>query len=207
MKTWLTALCTALVIAAAVPVQAQGDVARGQQKATTCGACHGPEGNSETPEWPKLAGIDAPYLVAQLRAYQAGQRQDPLMGPQAKGLTEEDMHDLAAFYASKKMGTNKATEADKALYEPGERIFKAGVTGKTVTACMVCHGPAGNGHPAAGFTRLAGQHAAYVAMQLKAFRSGSRSDPDRMMPDVAAQMTDDEILAVSSYISTLPVAP
>jgi cytochrome c553 len=207
MKTWVAALFTAVVTAIAATASAQGDAARGQQKAISCGACHGADGNSETEEWPKLAGIDEAYIVAQLRAFQADQRQDPLMGPQAMGLTEEDMHDLGAFYASKKMMANAATEADKALYEQGERIYKAGVAGKAVTACMVCHGPIGDGHPSAGFTRLAGQHAAYVAAQLLAFRAGDRSDPERMMPDVTAQMSDDEIRAVASYVSTLSGAP
>ncbi|HSS63935.1 MAG TPA: cytochrome c [Gammaproteobacteria bacterium] len=81
---------------------AAGDAAAGKSKAASCGACHGPDGNSANPMWPKLAGQHAAYLVKQLKAFKSGERKDPLMSPMAAGLSENDMEDLAAFYASRK---------------------------------------------------------------------------------------------------------
>jgi cytochrome c553 len=193
------------MVTVALPAFAQGDPARGQAKTTACAACHGPEGNTETPDWPKLAGLDEAYIVAQLRAYKSGQRQDPVMSPQAKLIADEDLADLAAFYASKKMTIGKFP-ADKALFEKGERIYKAGLGGR-VTACMVCHGPTGNGHPNVGFTRLGGQHIPYVVAQLRAFRDKRRTDAENIMPTVAAQMTDDEMQAVAAYVHGLSAPP
>jgi cytochrome c553 len=190
------------VAVTAATASAQGDIARGQQKAGDCVACHGPGGNSETPEWPKLAGLSEGYIVSQLRAYQKAERKDDLMAPMAQGLTEQDMQDLGAFFASQKM-TIEAAGSDKALLDSGERVYRAGVPATKVTACLLCHGPAGAGHAPVGFTRLAGQHAPYVVAQLQAFKSGQRTDPDRMMKEVAERMTDDEMRAVAAFTASL----
>lgn len=181
--------------------QAQGNPGAGQQKAASCAACHGADGNSMVPEWPKLAGQHPGYLEKQLRDYQSGARENAQMSPMAAPLSAEDIADLAAFYAGQRV---KLGAADPELVELGERIYRAGNPASGVAACMACHGPQGEGNPAAAYPALGGQHAQYTAAQLKAFRSGDRAnDPASMMRAVAAKMTDEEIQAVSSYIAGL----
>src|SRR5690625_3417796 len=178
-----------------------GDIARGQQLAMTGAACHGAGGNSPLPEWPKLAGMGERYIIEQIRHFQTGERQDPLMTPQAQALSEQDMRDVAAYYATQRM---QPGGADETLAEFGESIYRGGIMDKGVAACMACHGPAGDGIPAAGFPRIGGQHAVYVATQLQAYRAGERAtDPNRMMRDVAERLSDEEIRAVSSYVEGL----
>lgn len=182
---------------------AQGNVSRGEEKAAECAACHGPGGNSETPEWPKLAGLDEAYLIAQLRAYQSGARDDLMMAPMAEGLTDQDMRDLAAYFASQRMQLGGGTSNDKAALAEGERIYRSGVPARNVTACVTCHGPSGSGDPSAGFTRIGGQHAEYMVLQLQAYRDGYRTDPLGLMDEVSRRMSDAEIRAVAAYIAQL----
>lgn len=178
-----------------------GDVAAGEQKAAPCAACHGPEGNSVNPEWPKIAGQHQKYLAEQLQAYKSGDRQGPLMVGQVAGLDEQDMRDLAAYFASRETSTG---EADPELVDLGESIYRGGIAEKDVPACIACHGPTGKGNPAAGWPAVSGQHATYTANQLKAYRSGERrTDANQMMRNVAAELNDDEIAAVASYIQGL----
>jgi cytochrome c553 len=202
MKNWLLALFAAAALGTAGSVSAQeGDIERGQAKANACAACHGADGNSQNPQWPKLAGLDQRYIFTQLQAYQSGERKDPMMTPQAQPLSEQDMRDLSAFYANQAMAPGAA---DEALAEQGERIYRGGIADKGVAACMACHGPAGNGIPSAGYPRIGGQHAEYVATQLQRYRAGERTtDPNRMMRDLAQRMSDEEIRAVASYVSGL----
>ncbi len=202
MKNWLIALFTAVAIGATATASAQeGDVTRGQQKAAVCAACHGVDGNSTNPVWPKLAGLDQRYIFTQLMHYQNGERQDPLMTPQAQALNEQDMRDVAAYFASQTM---QPGGADESLVELGQSIYRGGIADKGVPACMACHGPAGSGIPTAGFPRIGGQHAPYVAAQLQAYRSGARAtDPNRMMRDIAQRLSDEEIRAVASYVEGL----
>lgn len=178
-----------------------GDPAAGEEKSAMCVACHGERGNAQTPEWPKLAGQHAMYVFKQLADFKSGARTNPVMGPMAEPLKEQDMADLAAFFA---VQTAAAGEASPELVPLGERIYRAGDAERGVPACMSCHGPAGAGNPAAGFPTLHGQHAAYTKAQLYAYRSGERrNDRARMMQTVASRMTDAEIEAVSSYVSGL----
>ena len=186
-----------------VALLAQGNASRGEEKAAECMACHGPGGNSETPEWPNLAGLDEAYIVAQLKAYQSGARDDLMMAPMAEGLTVQDMRDLGAYFASQRMRLSAVGPADRALLSEGERIYRSGVPARHVAACMVCHGPTGAGHPSAGFTRVGGQHAEYLFLQLQAYREGDRTDPLGMMGEVTRRMSDDEMRAVAAYIARL----
>ena len=183
-------------------VHATGDPAAGQAKAATCLACHGPDGNSVTPQWPKLAGQHPGYTKKQLVELKASEmRSNAMMAPMIKGLSEQDMDDLAAFYASRPRSGGFASAERVAL---GERVYRGGNLETRVAACMGCHGPKGLGDPLAGFPSLAGQHAAYVVIQLKAFRSGERrNDISGMMQDVARWMSDDEMEAVAEYIAGL----
>lgn len=181
---------------------AAGDPAAGQAKSTACVACHGQNGNSTNPAWPKIAGQHAPYIAKELRDLKAGQgRTSPLMVPIVAGLNEQDMKDLAAYFAGQQMQGGYANEKYADL---GEKIYRSGNFESGFAACMSCHGPAGSGNPLGRIPRLSGQHADYTATQLKSFRSGERSnDPYGIMRDVAKRMTDEEIRAVSEYISGL----
>lgn len=184
-------------------VLAQGRVSGAEEKAAECAVCHGPGGNSETPEWPKLAGLDEAYIIAQLKAYQSGARDDLMMAPMAEGLTDQDMRDLAAYFASQRMQPGGAAAGDEAVVAEGERIYRSGVPARNVTACVTCHGPSGSGDPSAGFTRIGGQHAEYMVLQLQAYRDGRRTDPLGLMEDVSRRMSDGEIQAVAAYVARL----
>ena len=186
---------------------AAGDPAAGQAKAAVCATCHGADGNSLNPEWPHLAGQGADYMVTQLRRFKAGERENMLMAPQAAMLSEQDMLDVSAYYAAQtpKIGVAKAEEK---VLEQGELIYRGGILDRNVPACIACHGPSGAGNDPAQFPRLAGQHATYVALQLKSYRSGfeahklhTRQNP--LMNEISAPLTDQEIEAVSHYISGL----
>jgi cytochrome c553 len=179
----------------------QGDAAAGKNKAQACAGCHGADGNSATPNFPKLAGQGASYLFKQLQDFKSGDRKNAIMSGQVANLNEQDMADLAAYFSQQDptIGT-----ADKDKVQLGENIYRGGVAEKNVPACMGCHGPAGSGNPPAKFPRLSGQHAAYVESTLKAFRSGDRhNDAGMMMRGVAQRMSDKEIAAVASYVSGL----
>lgn len=190
------------LFAVASTTQAAGDAEAGKAKAQVCFSCHGVNGNSVNPVWPKLAGQHAGYIAKQLTDFKAGKdRNDPLMMAQVMPLSPQDMEDLAAFFAKQKPSQGSAEEAKLAL---GEQIYRGGNKATGVSACMACHGPGGAGNPAAKYPMVSGQHAPYVVKTLKDFRSGMRkNDPGKMMQNVAARMTDAEIEAVASYMQGL----
>ncbi len=192
-------VCGALASAQALAV---GDAQAGQQKAAPCAACHGQDGNSLAPNFPKLAGLGIGYLVKQLRDFKSGEARDnPLMAGQVAGLSEQDMEDLAAYYNAQ---VRTPGVAEEKLVDLGQTVYRGGITGSSVGACIGCHGPRGAGNPAAKFPAVSGQHAQYLAGQLMKFRAQQRAnDPNHMMRNIAARMTDDEIKAVASYMSGL----
>lgn len=180
---------------------AEGDAAAGESKAAACAACHGAGGNSTNPEWPKLAGQHPKYLEKQLNDFKAGRRVNALMSGMAAPLSEQDMGDLAAYYATKVATGGFVSEAQ---YSLGEKIYRGGNAKTGVPACMSCHGPTGAGDPLGGIPALSGQHAKYTATQLYAFREGERSnDPRSMMRDAARWMSKQEIEAVAEYVAGL----
>jgi cytochrome c553 len=180
---------------------AAGDGAAGKVKSATCAACHGPEGNSTNPVWPNLAGQHPGYLVKQLQEFRTGRRVDPAMSPMAAPLSDEDIADIAAFYASQKV---RLSAADPSQVRLGERLYRGGNAESGVAACMACHGPGGAGNPPARFPALSGQHPAYVVKSLQDYRSGARqNDPNGMMRNIAERLTDHEIRAVAEYVSGL----
>jgi cytochrome c553 len=180
---------------------AAGSKEAGQAKAATCSACHGMDGNSVNPEWPNLAGQGEVYIVRQLKAFHAGQRQNVLMSPMAAMLSDQDMADLAAYFSSQ---TVRGGEADPSKFKAGQRVYRSGKVNEQVMACAGCHGPDGRGNAPAGFPSIHGQHSTYVAAQLRAYKSGARTtDPNQMMRTVAASLSEDEIDAVASYIQGL----
>ena len=200
MTKWLISVSIALTLAPGV-VNAQGDAEAGKAKSVVCAGCHGPDGNSFNPMWPKLAGQSASYIIKQVNDFKAGTRKDPIMGAQAAALNDTDLANLAAYFSTQTRATG-TTAADQAAL--GGKVYRAGNSANGVAACMACHGPTGAGNSAAGFPSLAGQQALYVEKALKDFRSGARvNDVNNMMQGVTANMTDAEITAVAQFVQGL----
>jgi len=197
----------ASLLIVSLPAFAKGDAAAGQAKSAICAACHGVDGNSMVPTWPKLAGQHEQYLVRQATLIKAGARMVPEMAGITPGLTEQDIEDLAAYFSSQ---TSNGGVADPLKVELGERIYRAGNAQTGVPACMACHGPAGEGNPLAGYPALAGQHSVYTAKMLTGFRAGEnwgeKDAQSQVMNGSAAHLTDEEIEAVASYIEGLHLA-
>jgi cytochrome c553 len=194
------------------PAAFAGDAAAGKDKSISCSACHAADGNSLAPTFPKLAGQNEKYLLKQLNDIKSGARPVPTMAGQLDNMSDEDMADIAAWYASQ---TITGGQADPDKIALGEKIYRGGNSARGVAACVACHLPRGNGLAPAGFPALAGQHAEYLADQLRRFRSGAENtleeDPNartndgdnRIMRDIASRMSDKEIDSVSSYITGL----
>jgi cytochrome c553 len=206
MTLMFRAAAVALLLVS-LPAFAAGDAAAGQSKSAICAACHGVDGNSSVPTWPKIAGQHEQYLARQIRLIKSGARMVPEMAGITPGLSEQDIDDLAAYFASQ---VNNGGVADESLIELGERIYRAGNAETGVPACMACHGPAGEGNPLAGYPALAGQHATYTAKMLTQYRAGEnwgeKDAPSQVMNGSARALTDEEIRAVASYIEGLHLA-
>ena len=180
-----------------------GDAEAGKDKAVTCGACHGGDGNSVNPVWPSLAGQHPTYTVAQLHAFKDGTRSEPLMLGQVMSLSDEDMRNLAVYYAS--MPAAAKAVADPATVDRGQRLYRGGDRDNQSSACIACHGPTGRGNPAAAYPSLKGQYATYTATQLRAYASGARQSDGstKVMRDIASSLSEEDIVAVASYIQGL----
>ena len=183
---------------AAAPA-AKPDLAKGQAVALVCAACHTADGSRGSPANPILAGQHPEYLVKQLAEFKAGKRKNAIMSGLATTLSDDDMKNVAAFYASKSAKPGFAK--DKALVTLGEKIYRGGIAEKAVPACAACHGPSGAGMPAQ-YPRMGGQHGDYTEAQMVAFRSGARANSVQMVT-IAAKLSDREIKAVSDYIAGL----
>ncbi|HEX7954750.1 MAG TPA: c-type cytochrome [Burkholderiales bacterium] len=181
---------------------AAGDPSKGQViVGKVCAACHGFDGNSFLPANPSLAGQHEEYLYKQLAEFKSGARNNAVMAGMVATLSEDDMRNVAAYYASQ--APRQMSAADKDLVAQGRRLYRGGNSANGVAACAGCHSPNGAGIPAQ-FPRLASQHAEYVAAQLKAFRAGQRAnDPNQMMRATAVKLTDQDIAALAEYISGL----
>lgn len=185
----------------------KGSAQNGTAKAGVCTGCHGVNGNSTNPEWPTLAGQSAVYIAEQLRLFRAGARNNPVMQPVASTLKDEDIDDLAVYYAAQ---TPTGLEADPSYWQAGEQLYRRGDKTRNIPACMACHGPAGNGNLAAGYPALRAQHAVYNVKQLNDYASGARyqgaQDPARasrngqIMVTIAKRLTPEDIRNLASYI-------
>jgi cytochrome c553 len=190
----------------ATPTQ-PGDATAGQAKAAACGACHGMDGNSTDPQYPKLAGQSEQYIVAQLMRFKSGLRQNAIMAGMAGTLSPQDMHDIAAWFAKQK---RLPGVADEKLASAGEKIYREGDASRGIPACMACHGPDGAGNPGWRVPDIAGQHADYVQKQLTGWHGGMSWGSDahaQIMPTIAQRLTPQDISAVSSYVEGLHPAP
>ncbi len=194
------AALAAPALAAEAAAAAKPDAAKGQTLSTNvCGACHTADGSRGAPANPILQGQHSEYLVKQLTEFKAGKRDNAIMKGFASALSEEDMRNVAAFYAGKIAKPGAAKNKD--LVTLGEKIYRGGIADRGIPACSGCHSPTGAGIPAQ-YPRLAGQHAEYTEAQLVAFRGGVRKN-SAQMTGVAAKMSDREIKAVSDYIAGL----
>lgn len=196
-----------------------GDAARGEAKTAACAACHGGDGNATDPQYPKLAGQHERYLARQLALFKSGERANPIMLGFAAMLTPQDMRDIGAFYAGKAANAGLADDtpikdgdhAGKPFYAIGEALYRGGDQARQIPACQACHSPTGAGNPGPAYPRLGGQHAAYTAAQLTAFRAGavhgSGDNANTVMAEVAKPLSDLEIQSLASYIEGLHANP
>jgi cytochrome c553 len=203
--------CALLSTALADPLPfTQGTAEKGAAKAGVCLACHGVNGNSTNPEWPVLAGQNAVYTAEQLRLFRAAVRNNPLMQPIAATLKDEDISDLAVYYSAQ---TPAGLEADPSYWQAGEKLYRLGDQTRNIPACIACHGPSGNGNPAAGYPALRAQHAVYTVKQLNDYATGARyagaqdavkaSRNAEMMLTIAKRLTPEDIRNLASYLQGL----
>lgn len=193
----------AATVAEAAHAVKPGDAAAGQGKAAVCGACHGIDGNSTDPQYPKLAGQHESYIVRQLTSFKGGKRQNPIMLGMATPLSEQDMHDIGAYFATKQ---SRPGVADEALVALGQKLYREGDAERGIPACMACHLVDGRGNPGAVYPQLAGQHAQYVEATLKSWHDGTVWGDDahaKIMPAIARKLDAKDITALASYIEGL----
>jgi cytochrome c553 len=182
----------------------KADPTKGQAIANAvCVACHNADGNSTIATNPKLAGQSAEYLYKQLKSFKSvggkpAERPNAVMMGMTSSLSDDDMRNVAAWFAAQTMKPGAAKNKD--TVELGQKLYRGGDLGKGLPACAGCHGPTGSGIPVQ-YPRIGGQHADYIETQLKAFRTGERVND--AMKLVALKMTDAEVKAVSDYIAGL----
>jgi cytochrome c553 len=183
-----------------------GDATAGQAKAGVCAACHGLDGNPASSQYPKLAGQHENYIVRQVGLFKTHKRDSAIMLGFVMGLSDQDMHDIGAYFAGK---TSLPGVADSKLVARGEALYRGGDAPAGAPACMACHGPDGRGNPGAGYPQLAGQYADYLTRKFKSWQEGQTwGDDDRakVMPAVIKGLSDNDIAALASYIEGLHAA-
>lgn len=182
---------------------AGGDAEAGKTKSAACGGCHGFDGNSMIPMYPKLAGQNEAYLVKQIKDFKANtDRQDPIMLGMTAALSDQDAADIGAFFQAQTL--NETAPFDEIKVAAGRELYKGGDVHRDIPACQACHGPAGAGTAGIAYPQVGGQYVDYTLMQLKAFKSGKRkNDEGLLMRSIVEKMTDEELEAVSHYIASL----
>lgn len=185
-----------------------GDVNAGKEKSATCAACHGPNGNAPINIYPKLAGQHADYTYKQLVEFKLGMtsggkngRMNAVMSAMAMPLSDQDMKDLAAYFATLNMSEG---ETPKDIEQTGAMLYKAGDAERGIPSCAACHGPRGNGSSLAKFPKISFQHPEYIKSSLEQFRDGVRNnDLNGVMQDIAKKLTDKDIETLSKYLGGL----
>ena len=206
MKKTLIATLAGLAISCSATLFAEtktdeGDATKGQAAVKAkCASCHGEDGNSTNPLWPKLAGQHASYIEKQLIDFQSKKRSDPMMSPMASLLDAQGVKDVAAYLSTQK---SSAGTAAKEKVAAGKLIYKGGKLTEGVTACAACHGPTGMGNPASKYPKVSGQHAQYVVKQLQNFKLQTRNNDSGIMSSIAKKMTTADMEAVAEYMSGL----
>jgi len=180
---------------------AAGNAAAGKAKAAVCAGCHGVDGNSAAPNFPKLAGMDGSYIAKQLADFKSGARKDPTMAGMVAALTRKDMENLGAFYAGQKRSPGAASGSAETM-NMAKLLYRGGNPKMGIAPCMGCHGPAGAGIPAK-FPAVGGQHATYSQKQLTDFKTGTRKNDGGIMGPIAFKLSEAEIKALSQYMAGL----
>lgn len=195
-----------------------GDAEAGATKAAACAACHGPDGNPSDPQYPRIAGQSERYIAHQLALFKSGERHSGMaavMKPFADPLSSQDMRDIGAFFATQTSGAGVADDTPVTsgpneglrFYEIGEKLFRSGDLARGIPACLACHGPDGAGNPGPAYPHIGGQQSAYTQRRLEEYRAGTTSEADphlfNVMATVAADLTDEEIGALASYLQGL----
>jgi len=180
-----------------------GDAAAGKAKSAACGGCHGFDGNSPIPTYPKLAGQNEAYITKQVKDFKANTtRQNPIMFGMVAALTDQDAADIGAYFQSQSL--KEAATFDESKVATGRDIYKGGDMQKGIPACQACHGPKGSGTAGIGYPQIGGQYTEYTLAQLKAFKDGSRTNDDKkLMRSIVEKMSEKEMVAVSNYIASL----
>ena len=191
-----------LLFAASGTVMA-GNAEAGKTKSAACAGCHGVDGNSPAPAFPKIAGQNEAYIVKQIMDFKANSaRKNEIMFGMAAALTEEDAKDIGAYYQTQSLA--QAAPFDESKIAAGREIYKGGNLQTGVPACQGCHGPTGGGMAGIGYPQIGGQYADYTLAQLKAFKEGSRSNDDnKLMRSIVEKLSDEDMAAVANYIASL----
>lgn len=194
-----------------------GDAKAGQTKASACAACHGADGNSSDPQYPRIAGQSERYVAHQMALIASGQRTGTAvaMVPFVKDLSPQDMRDIGAYFATQKSGAGLADDTviadgpykDMKFFEVGQQLYRGGDASRGIPACMACHGPSGAGNPGPAYPHLGGQRQDYAARRLQEYRTGTTTEKDpalfNIMAQVANKLTDQEIQALGTYLQGL----
>lgn len=189
-------LMLVLLASVFVPIVAQAEDAPN----ALCTGCHNEDGNSTTPEFPKLAGLDAAYITKQINDFKKDKRVSEIMGPMANQIPENEVGTLAAYFSKQKRSTGTVTDAK--LAAQGQQIYDDGVISSAVPACSGCHGEKGEGTDK--FPRLAGQHTTYLITQMNNFKNSVRNnDARKVMRAITLRMTDQDMKAAAEYITSL----
>ncbi len=200
---WRSSLPLAAALAWAGPAAAtaaHADLARGEEIVQAkCFICHGVEGESSSPAFPRLAGQNGAYMLRQLQDYKSGRRKSSTMQPMVEDLSEADFRALGAYFASR--STHGHEVLDPELAQVGQYIYKHGNPDAGVAACAACHGA--NAHGTESLPRLAGQHAQYTVNQLRQFNKRERTNDNAVMHGIASKLTELETKAVAAYLSGL----
>jgi len=200
-KSLLFGIGTIATLLGAAAVAAEPlDLARAEEiVGGRCFLCHGLEGESASPVFPRLAGQHADYIAKQLSDFQSGKRKSDTMKAQAEELTPAEMKALGAFFQSKKVSVRPVRDAE--LLGVGKYVFNRGNQFTGLPSCASCHGEKGMGTPQ--LPRLAGQHPRYIEDQLKQFNRRERTNDNAVMHTVASKLSELETHAVAEYIATL----
>lgn len=194
-----------------------GDAKAGQTKASACAACHGADGNSTVPTYPRIAGQSERYTAQQMALIASGQRAGlaVAMQPFVQNLSAQDMRDIGAYFATQKSGAGLSDDTAIAdgpykgmkFYEVGQQLYRAGDASRGIPACLACHGPTGAGNPGPAYPHVGGQHQGYVVSRLQAYRAGTTTEKDpahfNIMAQVAHGLTDQDIQSLASYLQGL----
>lgn len=203
-KNFLALSFALLLVSTSSILHAQGNAEAGKTKAVSCAGCHGEEGNSTVGSFPKLAGQHTSYLIKQLQEFKNGTRNDAMMSAMALALTEQDIEDIAAYYAEQKISIDTLPASAIEDEKQGNDLYRNGDLSREVSACIACHGPLGEGNKPAAFPALKSQHADYLIKTLTDYKNGVRSkNPENPMVMIAKKMTDEEIKDLAYHISIM----